>query len=286
METEPEPEPEPEPDSDAHALEECWKTFKYNLNSCKRIENLIGGKTDAIDVPEFFKLTSERVHRMRDSYLEFLTTQPIRDASDETLRRLSRYTDDIPLKDYENALDLVPNLVNLVSLAEAFPLDGTALPFDLRYIASKCKGAVYFAPRRFTAVQIAFDEPRSRILLFHTGRVVGTGCTGPFAAKLAVARALNVIARDANIFIGVRNYAVINQVGAVSLDASIDCDSLADAHTATSHYDKDSFVGLAWRPDNEAICAETYSTGKTNLPGSSRMRSLLRSFSRMAGEMY
>jgi hypothetical protein len=84
----------------------------------------------------------------------------------------------------------------------------------------------------------------------------------------------------------VRNYAVINQVGAVSLNASIDCDSLADAHTATSHYDKDSFVGLAWRPDNESICAETYSTGKTNLPGSSRMRSLLRSFSRMAGEMF
>ena len=113
-----------------------------------------------------------------------------------------------------------------------------------------------------------------------------TGCTGPFAAKLAVTRALSVIARDAKILIGVRNYAVINQVGAVSLNASIDCDSLADAHTATSHYDKDSFVGLAWRPDNEPICAETYSTGKTNLPGSSRMRSLLRSFSRMAGEMF
>lgn len=112
------------------------------------------------------------------------------------------------------------------------------------------------------------------------------GCTGPFAAKLAVARALNVIARDAKILIGVRNYAVINQVGAVSLNASIDCDSLADAHTATSHYDRDSFVGLAWRPDGEAICAETYSTGKTNLPGSSRMRSLLRSFSRMVCEMY
>lgn len=157
------------------SIEECWNTFKYNLKSCKPIENLIGGKTNAMDVSEFLDLTSKRVNRLRDNYLEFLATQPIRDASDEALRRFSRYTDNIPLKDYENALDLVPSLVNLVSLAEAFPLDGSSLPFDLRYIASKCKCAIYFAPRRFTAVQIAFDEPRSRILLFHTGRVVGTG---------------------------------------------------------------------------------------------------------------
>jgi hypothetical protein len=160
-------------------LDNCWKNFKYNLKNCKRVENLIGGKTNAISIGEFLDLTSNTVNQLRDDYLEFLATQPIRDASDGALRRFVRYTDNIPLKDYENALDLVPSLVNLVSLAEAFPLDGTVLPFDLRYIASKCKCAIYFAPRRFTAVQIAFDEPRSRILLFHTGRVVGTGTRVP-----------------------------------------------------------------------------------------------------------
>ena len=79
---------------------------------------------------------------------------------------------------------------------------------------------------------------------------------------------------------------VINQVGAAALKATIDCDAFANVHSSSSHYDKDSFVGLAWRPVGENICAETYSTGKTNLPGSRRERDLLRSWSRMTGEMY
>jgi hypothetical protein len=170
-------------------LDKCWEKLKYNLKNCKRVENLIGGKTSAISIDEFFDLTSNTVNQLRDDYLEFLATQPIRDASDDALRRFARYTDNIPLKDYENALDLVPSLVNLVSLAEAFPLDGTVLPFDLRYIASKCKCAIYFAPRRFTAVQIAFDEPRSRILLFHTGRVVGTGARALYRTNIRFAGA-------------------------------------------------------------------------------------------------
>ena len=79
---------------------------------------------------------------------------------------------------------------------------------------------------------------------------------------------------------------MINQVAAVALQATIDCDKFANAHSSDSHYDKKSFVGLAWRPSGETICAECYSTGKTNLPGSRRGRHMLRSFSRMAPEMY
>lgn len=42
-----------------------------------------------------------------------------------------------------------------------------------------------------------------------------------------------------------------------------------------------SFVGLAWRAPGEACCCEIYQTGRSNLPGSTRERDLLRSFSRM-----
>jgi hypothetical protein len=44
-------------------------------------------------------------------------------------------------------------------------------------------------------------------------------------------------------------------------------------------------AGLAWRPGGESICCEIYSTGKANLPGSTRQRDLLRSFSRMVSEL-
>ena len=126
-------------------------------------------------------------------------------------------------------------------------------------------------------------------------------------------RAVKTIADEAGIHIGIKRFAVINQVAAVALNATIDCDAFADAHSSDSHYDKKSFVGLAvclcyltvprlvvftnvvvlllidfpqWRPSGESICAECYSTGKTNLPGSRRERQMLRSFARMAPEMY
>ena len=49
----------------------------------------------------------------------------------------------------------------------------------LNRVAARCNGA-YFAPKRFAAVQLAYTNPRCRILVFHTGRVVGKlAGTGP-----------------------------------------------------------------------------------------------------------
>ncbi len=38
---------------------------------------------------------------------------------------------------------------------------------------------------------------------------------------------------------------VINTVGAASLRATLNCDAFATAHSAESHFDRSSFVGLA-----------------------------------------
>ena len=98
------------------------------------------------------------------------------DLSDENLSRMASLTDHLPLDDYDMLLHLVPRLVNVVTLAEAIPAPGSGLklPLDLHHIASHCSNAFY-APRRFAAVQLAFDCPRCRVLVFHTGRLVGTG---------------------------------------------------------------------------------------------------------------
>ena len=71
----------------------------------------------------------------------------------------------------------------------------------------------------------------------------------------------------------------------MSLRASLNCDAFAASHSADAHYDRASFVGLAWRPPRESICCEIYSTGKGNLPGSVAQRQLLDSFSRMIPEL-
>ena len=71
------------------------------------------------------------------------------------------------------------------------------------------------------------------------------------------------------------------QVGAASLHARLDCERFATTHSSNAHFDIKSFIGLAWRPPGEACCCEIYGTGRMNLPGSTRERDLLRSFSRM-----
>ena len=156
-------------------IECAWSELVGQATAVKGLDALLAAKASSIAKSEVEKRASALCNVMHDAYLEHLATAPIEDLSDDYLRSFTRYTDGLPLKDYENCLDLVPALVNLVSLADALPLDGSSLPFDLKKISTACKSAVYFAPRRFTAVQLAFDEPRSRVLLFHTGRIVGTG---------------------------------------------------------------------------------------------------------------
>ena len=55
----------------------------------------------------------------------------------------------------------------LSSVAEAIPVEGSGvkLPLDLRKIATRCKNA-YYAPKKFSAVQLAYSEPRCRVLVF------------------------------------------------------------------------------------------------------------------------
>ena len=79
-------------------------------------------------------------------------------------------------------------------------------------------------------------------------------------------------------------FQVINQVGAFSLRATLNCEEFANQHSSTAHFDPKSFVGLAvicvlpaslraiphtlpslplqWRPAGESICCEIYSTGR------------------------
>ena len=204
------------------------------------------------------------------------------DAERRELSRMARFNDFLGLDRPGSTLSLIPRLVNVVTLAEAFPVPHTnlSLPLDLNWIASRCTGA-YFAPRRFAAVQLAYTTPRARVLIFHTGRFVGTGTSGPMAARLAISRAQHQLNEQAGLKLHLKNFSVINQVGAVSLGMNLNCNAFADAHSSDAHFDRNSFVGLAWRPANESICCEIYGSGRANLPGSTRMRDLLDSWNRM-----
>lgn len=269
-------------------MEAAWTAVKAAVAVGKQLDFL--DDTDQVDRTGLFKEKEEYVRRSCAEEQRLVEkSRPVLDTSQARLELVSQFCDHVPLGHFEGFFELVPQLVNVVSLCEALPhhtsVGGGKLPLDLHRIASKCTNS-YFAPKRFAAIQLAFSTPRSRVLIFHTGRIVGTGCDSPQAARLAVARAQRQIAVEAGIFLKLRNFAVINQVAAASIFARLNCDDFADSHRSTAHYDRASFVGLAWRPVGESVCCEIYSTGKSNLPGSTRTFDLLTSWSRMVSELY
>ena len=265
-------------------MEREWKRMKREIRMANQVPSN-GVEADAFRAELQTEVRTVVAH-CRAARKRKRESAPQIDTSDERLFEGARFTDHLPLANYENVLHLVPRLVNIVSLAEAVPVPGSGvkLPLDLHAIAARCSNA-YYAPKRFAAVQLAFSNYRCRVLVFHTGRFVGTGCSGPMAARLAILKAARQLAVEAGVHVVLRKFAVINQVGAVSIDAKLDCDAFASTHSATSHYDRASFVGLAWRPGGEPICCEIYGTGRANLPGSTRQRDLLLAFSRMVSEL-
>lgn len=112
--------------------------------------------------------------------------------------------------------------VLLAQLAEAIPVPGggVTLPLDLQTIAARCTNA-YYAPKRFAAVQLAFSNPRCRVLIFHTGRLVGTGCSGPMAARLAILKAARQLAVEADVHVTIRKFTVINQACLCNLNTHV-----------------------------------------------------------------
>tara|TARA_B110000858_G_scaffold150862_1_gene171724 strand:- start:7295 stop:8404 length:1110 start_codon:yes stop_codon:yes gene_type:complete len=286
-------------------MEDAWVEMKRDISLANKTNKTSESSTNfRKDLQSAMNrvVASCRVERKRK-----FDAAEVLDLSDETILKAARFTDNFALANYCGILHLVPRLVNIVTLAEAVPVygSGTTLPLDLHAIGARCTNA-YYAPKRFAAVQLAFSNPRCRVLVFHTGRLVGTGCSGPMAARMSILKAARQLAEEAGVHVHLRKFSVINQVGAVSIDAKLDCDAFASTHSATSHYDRASFVGLAWRPGGENICcgvlhsaptqdctahsrallvAEIYSTGKANLPGSTRQRDLLLSFSRMVSEL-
>lgn len=204
----------------------------------------------------------------------------------DSISRAAFFNDKLQLSLYQERLHVVPGVVNVVTLAMATPRPGSGvtLPLNMHKIATKCVGA-YYAPRRFAAVQLGFSDPRCRVLIFHTGRIVGTGTRGVSSARLALCLAQQKLKREAGIDVVVSNMQVINMVAAVDMDTNIDCDRFAAEHTDAAHFDRASFVGLAWRPANEPICIEAYSTGKMNVPGAKSYTACFESFARMYNEL-
>lgn len=155
-------------------MEREWKRMKREIRMANQVaSNAAEASAFRADLQTSVRAVVENCRAARKRKRE---SALVVDTSDERLFEGARFTDHLPLANYENVLHLVPRLVNIVSLAEAVPMPGSGvkLPLDLHAIGARCSNA-YYAPKRFAAVQLAFSNPRCRVLIFHTGRLVGTG---------------------------------------------------------------------------------------------------------------
>lgn len=197
-----------------------------------------------------------------------------------------RFAAAYPLEAYRGFERYIPRIVNVVSVAKAIPIPGmgTTLPLSndvFRTIATKCTGA-YYAPRRFSNIQLGFREPRARVLVFQTGQLVTTGTNGIASTRLIVNLAIDQLAREAGVHLRVESFAVKNMVASCSLDATFNCEGFSQVHTSETNYDRSSFAGMTWRPaDFSPGCVEIYSTGKANIPGTKSQRELLEGFGKL-----
>ena len=54
-----------------------------------------------------------------------------------------------------------------------------------------------------------------------TGRLVGTGCSGPMAARMAILKAVRQLAREAKVYVHIRKSQVINQARLRNLNTHV-----------------------------------------------------------------
>lgn len=213
------------------------------------------------------------------------TKQPQSNAPDKTPHDLGRWTKQLPLAKYKE-LKWLPDIVNVVSLCHLVAVGKTKLPLDLYHIAKTCDGTFY-APSKFAAVQLGIDNPKSRILIFHTGRIVQTGTTSVIAAHNAVSLTLKILRDRAGLMLRACDFSIINMVGAVALNTVFNCSTFADHHTDEVRFDPGNFVGLTWNPVklDVPIIVEVYSTGRANIPGATREHILYKSFAKIIPEL-
>ena len=196
-----------------------------------------------------------------------------------------RWTNHLPLLDYKH-MKWLPEIVNVVSLCDLVAIGDTQLPLNLYHIAKFCN-STFYAPGKFAAVQLGIDNPKSRILIFHTGRIVQTGTTSIMAAHNAISLTLKILRDKAGLYLRATNFSIINIVGAVSLNTVFNCSAFADQHTDEVRFDPGNFVGLTWKPVKLGvpIIVEVYSTGRANIPGATREHILYKSFAKLVPEL-
>jgi len=167
---------------------------------------------------------------------------------------------------------IIPTIQNVVSTVNL------GVKIDLKSIAMRARNAEY-NPRRFAAVVLRIRDPKSTALLFHSGKMVVTGCKSEEASRLAARKYARIIQKVSGLD-GVRftEFKIQNMVASTDVRFPIRLEALAGEHDDFSTYEPELFPGLIYRMLTPKVALLIFVSGKVVLTGGKSREQLIEAF--------
>ncbi len=149
-------------------------------------------------------------------------------------------------------------IVNIVATSEI------GEDIDLKRVA-KLDGVKY-NPKVFPGAVLRIKQPKAAVLVFKSGRIVCTGTKRIEDARIAVEKAVKIIA-DTGIRVKFGEIRIQNVVASADLGSEINLNALAIGFLERIEYEPEQFPGLVYRLDDPRAVILVFSTGKIVVVG-------------------
>ena len=168
--------------------------------------------------------------------------------------------------------DPVPRLENIVSTVDL------SCRLDLRKIALQARNCEY-NPKRFAAVIMRIQEPKSTALIFSSGKMVITGAKTENDSKKASKKFAKTI-QKLGFVVKFKDFKVQNVVASADLRYRLNLYSFADMEEQKDYisYDPEIFPGLILRLVSPKIVFLVFVSGKVVLTGARSKEDILSGF--------
>jgi len=188
-------------------------------------------------------------------------------SSAECLAALERsLADKSPCYKFMDAGRLMPKTHNMVSTTHIKSVSGK---IDLRTIAESIPNSSYDR-KKFAAITIRIDNPKTTALLFSSGKLV---ITGAVSKQMAICAIRSVMYMLSGVFacdhLYYENHTIQNMVCNVRLPnlKSINVKQIHVDHSALSTYQPSIFPGLIFRPENSPIVLLIFKSSRIVVTG-------------------
>ncbi|PRP82437.1 hypothetical protein PROFUN_10137 [Planoprotostelium fungivorum] len=145
---------------------------------------------------------------------------------------------------------VAPKTHNIVATAYL----GDESKLDLRVIAGKIRNAE-FNPKRFSALIMRIQLPKSTAMIFASGKMVVTGARSEEDAKFACRKFARII-QKIGFNVKFEQFKVRTMVGGIDVGFPIRLEDLSKAHAPHCTYEPEIFPGLIYRLTDPKVTQE------------------------------